>query len=220
MILEVLVAVSLAAEPIPAMQADASATCTEEVSVYLQSVGEALETAQASYLCLIGHDRFLEGLLGKIDATPIDEAAHPRYTRALALHLATRSERPLDVAHVRRLNPADRRLLADAVKAKAGRKSPAAAHDAVFQKMPWYAPREGYTDGRLTEVQRHNIALANKPPTESVAASRSPAPVPEPLPPPASLESPTAPASCGCAVANLGGIPWVMALFAVRRRRA
>jgi hypothetical protein len=145
-----------------------------------------------------------------------DGATRDRMTRALALHLAARSDTPWPVAEIRLLNPADRRLAADAVKARRGRVSPSSEHDAVFRQQAWYRVDPGYTDNVLDAVELENIAMANDPP------DRAPEPAAEPtleMARPAPVAQP--PSACGCASAPHPAMSWSVAalLTALRRSR-
>lgn len=183
-------------------------------------VAEAVTTLRGAadkdaYLCLTREEdapaRIAAALGGEGDA---------RLTRALALWLLRRADRELDVALVRSLSPADRRLLADGIRARRGRRSPVPDHAAVFEQFAWYEPSAGYTDGRLTERDRANIATVDRPP---------PAPTPA-----AAVEAPEAPEAaappeltrlCGCDGAGSGsaGVSAAAALLAtlgLRRGRA
>ncbi len=184
-------------------------------------VAGVAEGDQESYLCAVRTPEALDPLVTAILANPEDEAFGPRYTRALTLHLAARSHDPWEAGHLRLLNPADRRLLADAVKARRGRRSPSVEHDAVFAQQPWYTVDERYTDNKLSRVERDNIDLANDPP-----------PPPPPAAPEAGFgrvgEQPLLPApqreagarTCGCATSPAGA--WWLAtpllLLGMRRR--
>lgn len=205
-----LVSVALAGAP----------ACTGTLDAELAELGA--HGSQASYLCLIADDAAHAPLLaaiiaGNALATPTDaeSAAHTRDTRALTLWLVARSDVAWDAADVRLLSPDDRRLLADGVKARRGRKSPAPEHDAIFAQQRWYQVDAVYSDNRLTKVETDNIALANKPPPVTVAA------VPVVVAP--TLTDMTAPPSaCSCTSAG-SSAPWwlaTLALVALRRRRA
>lgn len=206
-----ILAAALARDPAP---------CPPPAAPYIADVGERGD--ETSYLCLIETDAFRDPLVAAIDAAPPDDPALPRYTRALALHLAARAEDPFDASLVRRLNPADRRLLADAIKARRGRKSPSEEHDAIFHQQWWYRADKTYSDNELSKVDRDNIAMANDPPE----------PAPEPEPEPAAAIDPVAAApsaatrGCGCSAepiatgANSGLVAALACVLATTRRRS
>lgn len=125
-----------------------------------------------AYLCVSGAEVARDPLVAAIVAEP----DNTRLTRALALWIIERAEQPFDADLVRRLNPADRRLLADAVRARRGRKTPVADHAKVFEQFAWYQPRETYTDSRLTAQDRANIGLADDPPPPKPPTELPPAP--------------------------------------------
>lgn len=195
---------ALAADPTP----DAL-PCPPPATPYIADV--AATGDETSYRCLINTDGFDADLVAAIRSASPEDPALPRYTRALALYLAARPSRPFNPEHVRLLNPADRRLLADAVRAQRGRKSPSEDHDRIFQKQSWYAPRPGYTDNQLTDVDRANIALADNP--NAVA--------PPPILEPATEPVPATTSACGCSSATAGPM-WalVAAILLIRRRSA
>lgn len=136
-------------------------------------------------------------------------APSPRHGRALALWLLRRGDAPWDPAYVRLLTAADRRLLADGVRARRGRKTPSAEHAAVFEQLDWYRPSEGYVESALTAEDRAKIALADKPPPAPVV-------VPAAGPPAGGCSDLASRAGCGG-----GGAPAAAALLALplRRRR-
>lgn len=121
-------------------------------------------------------------------------AVHVRTTRCLGLWLLERGDTAWDPSLVRRLSADDRRLLADGVYARRGRRSPSPDHDQIFRQFTWYQPDPRYTDNRLTDIDRANLSLADRPP-----AAPPPAAAPEVQP--AAAEPPgcggcrTAPAS-------------------------
>lgn len=142
-----------------------------------------------------------------------DEQTAPRLRRALVFRLLRTHDVPWDPKMVSLLSPADRRILADGVKARRGRKSPAELHHHIFGQWEWYQPSPGYTDNRLTAVDKTNIALADDPQRFIVPASTSPIPeVKEDVP-----------SGCGCAVSAVGSgsvLSWIMVLLAAGMRRA
>lgn len=148
-----------------------------------------------------------------------------RLTRALALWLLERTDQPMDPAVVEKLAPSDRRLLADGIRARRGRASPAPDHARVFAQFAWYAPVAGYTDARLRPIDRENLAVVDP----RVRLTPPPAPPPEtPAEEPAAEPAPEGPnltqALCGCR--STGGAPAGVALLGAlaalvgRRRRA
>ncbi|MFZ5476596.1 MAG: hypothetical protein ACOZNI_07455 [Myxococcota bacterium] len=153
-----------------------------------------------AYLCLAETDAARDAIVAAIDAG----GEHPeRLTRALALWLLHHDDAEWDPALVRRLNPSDRRLLSDGVRARRGRKSPVPEHDRVFSQFAWYRPSPGYTDTRLRPVDRANVAMADKPPPAPAApVEEAPAP---------------APAADGCGCDHAGAIVLLPLLW--RRRR-
>jgi hypothetical protein len=180
-----------------------SPSCDPAVAVASVRTGD-----KDAYLCLAESDAARDILVAAVDAG----GEHPeRVTRALALWLLHHDAEVWDPALVRRLSPSDRRLLADGVRARHGRKSPVPEHDRVFAQLPWYQPNAGYTDGRLTPTDRANIAMADKPP----AAAPPPEPAPEPEP------SASAPSSdthlCGCD--HVGAVLLLPLPLLFRRRR-
>ena len=118
------------------------------------------ETDKNAYLCLADSDEARDPLVLAIAADP----GQARLTRALTLWLLERSDAPMDPDLVRSLSADDRRFLADGIRARRGRRSPAPAHDRVFQQFDWYHPDDGWTPTRLTAVDRDNIALCDRPP--------------------------------------------------------
>jgi uncharacterized protein (TIGR03382 family) len=205
-----LAAAALAGDPTP----DAL-PCPPPATPYIADL--AATGDETSYKCLIQTDGFDKDLVKVIQEAQEGDPALPRYTRALALYLAARSDRPFNPEHVRLLNPADRRLLADGVRAHRGRKSPSPEHDAVFQKQIWYSPRPGYTDNQLSEVEKANIALADNPNSVPTPPPVEPPPVMQPA---ADAPSEHPASSCGCQ--GTPGISSValllLAAVAVRRR--
>lgn len=190
--------------------------CEGEPATWLDGVSKG---DPDGYLCVVRSPEALEPLLTAIRASAEDEPAKARYTRALALYLAARSHEPWKANHVRLLNPADRRLLSDAVKARRGRKSASAEHDAIFAQQPWYTVDDRYTDNKLSLVELENTRLADKPPPP-------PPPKPpeagfgkvedQPLLPPPEIE----PRTCGCTSAPLQ-VAWMglpLLLLGLRRR--
>lgn len=141
----------------------------------IAAVEQVRAGAREGYECVVTHSAGRAAILAGLDA----QGEHPeRLTRALALNLLTQVDGAFAVEDVRRLSPADRRLLADGVRARRGRASPVPAHAEVFAQWDWYTPASTYADGRLSAVDRANIALADAPPPapEPVAGEAEPAP--------------------------------------------
>jgi hypothetical protein len=118
------------------------------------------EADENAYVCLAQSDEARDPLVLAIAADP----GQVRLTRALALWLLERSDAPMDADLVRSLSADDRRFLADGIRARRGRRSPASGHDRVFARFDWYQPDENWTPARLTAVDRDNIALCDRPP--------------------------------------------------------
>lgn len=165
---------------------------------------------QDAYVCTITNDAGRDALIAALDAGGDNPE---RLTRALALHLLLRADAPLAVEDVRRLSAADRRLVSDGIRARRGRASPVKAHADVFGRWDWYRPVVSYSDGRLRDVDRANIALADKPPEPPpVVVEAAPA------------EPPAATPLFGCATgparsAATGLLAATIALVALRRWR-
>lgn len=128
-------------------------------------VAGAITTLRASgtyeaYVCVMKEETAREPIVAAVT----DDPTNPRLSRALALWLLERADTAWDPDLVRILPAPDRRLIADGVRARRGRKTPAPEHEKVFLQMDWYAPVQGYSDARLTETDRANIAMADKPP--------------------------------------------------------
>jgi MYXO-CTERM domain-containing protein len=111
------------------------------------------------YLCVSRADTGKDLLLAEIGKDPLGE--HNRLTRALVLWLLERADGPMDPDDIARLSPGDRRLLGDGIRARRGRASPSPEHAAVFAQLPWYAPMQHYTDGRLRPVDRANLEIVD-----------------------------------------------------------
>lgn len=157
------------------------------------SVEESLDSLEEAglrhtYDCLAENDEALAPLLVRIEAKPDQK----RLTRALAVWRMQRLDQVMTDEESRSYNAADRRLLNDAVKANKGRKSAVPEHLAVFEKMSWYAPSDTYTDGRLDDTDRRNLALLREP-------APLPDPEPEPVAPADPMELVEKKSGCGCA---------------------
>ncbi|MDP2309528.1 MAG: hypothetical protein Q8P18_26130 [Pseudomonadota bacterium] len=180
--------------------------------------------AREAYLCVSRAEVGKELVLAEMAKDPLGERSgrsDGRLTRALALWLLERTDRAMDPDLLARLAPADRRLLADGIRARRGRASPSPEHAAVFGQLSWYAPTPGYTDARLRPIDRANLALVDPavrllpPPDEEEGDEEAPA---------ASGVSVATPATCGCASGGgrtgLGvGLAALVALLGVARRR-
>lgn len=190
--------------------------CEPPAEPYLADVAERGD--ETSYHCLIRTDAFYEPLVAAVRDAPDGDTARKRWARALSLWLIARSTTPFDPDVVRLLSADDRRLISDGVRARRGRKSASAEHDAIFRKQWWYHVDPGYTDNKLTAVERDNIAIADKPPP----AAKATAPA-EPLvpPPPAHATIDEPPSACGCATPSGGGATGLAGIVAWlgRRRR-
>jgi hypothetical protein len=155
-------------------------------SAFACDVAAAVDTLKASgkrdaYDCARVSDEARAPLVAAIIADP----TNTRLTRALALWLLERADTPWDPDLVTRLPAADRRLLADGVRARRGRATPAPDHARVFEQLPWYHPVPSYNDGKLTPTDMQNIRLADAPPP---------------------LSAPPEPAACGCSQAPFGSL--------------
>jgi hypothetical protein len=114
-----------------------------------------------AYHCVTTAEAGRDLLITHLDAAPA--GGTERLTRALALWLLEHTDRVMDPAVVARLSPADRRLLADGIRARRGRASPSAEHAAIFAQLSWYAPDRTYTDGRLRALDRENLLVVDPP---------------------------------------------------------
>lgn len=187
----------------------AAEDCSEPLQVYVDAIQATGEPG--AYQCLIARD----------DAGPLllEQATEetPRIRRALAVHWIPRLDDPLDPAIARALSAADRRLMADAVHARRGRKSPVPQHHEVFTQFEWYTPDDLYSNRRLTETDRANLETINNPPPEPVVEEATAAD--------AIAEVAATPVTeRGCGACSTGGLAggWVVlasALLGLRRRR-
>ncbi|MEL6344219.1 MAG: MYXO-CTERM sorting domain-containing protein [Myxococcota bacterium] len=143
----------LLSSPAAAQDCDAA-----QISAYIDQVIASGD--QAAYLCLATLDDAAAPLLARAKAP----AAAPQVTRALAVHWIQRLDQALPHDAVRAMAPSDRRLVADAVRARRGRASPSPDHARVFAQFDWYKTDRNYTDKRLTELDRENINNLNDPP--------------------------------------------------------
>lgn len=216
-----LVGLALAVTPEAAVSADCDpATVVDEL---------VASGRRDAYLCLAGAENGKDLILGAIAKDPLGE--HNRLTRALVLWLLERTDRPMDPDLVARLSPADRRLLADGIRARRGRASPSPEHAAVFTQVPWYAPMPGYTDARLRPIDRANLDIVDPavrltpPPAEGEAGDEGEEEAAAAPAAPDRVGADT-PNLCGCASAaapsgafGLGAGALVVLLGAARRRR-
>lgn len=164
--------------------------------------------SRRAYDCLAADDQAPAALL----AAAATEAPSPRLTRALAVWRLHRLDDEIGDDEARAYGASDRRLLLDGIKAHRGRASPAPDHLVVFETLAWYAPEERYTDGRLTAVDRQNIAVLERPPV------LPPAPVEAP-PVEAPAERPEAGCGCTAAPASRGRLPGLLLLLGLSSRR-
>lgn len=140
---------------------------------YIETVVEGSERL-AAYMCLAELDAAGPVLLARVEEAP-DPAAS--LTRALAVHWMQRLDQAFPHEVARALPAVDRRLLSDAIRARLGRASPAPEHAAVFEQFDWYQPDPRYTDRRLSEQDRDNLAVLSKPPPPPVVEEASAAEV-------------------------------------------
>ena len=144
------------------LAARADGDCDGDVADYLAEV--QARGAEPAYLCLAARDDAGPALLAAAQAIG-PETEHPaRVSRALALHLMQRLDRPLTHDEARALPAVDRRLLRDAVQARRGRPSPVPEHEALFRKFSWYRPDSSWSKSSLSALDRQNMALLDAPP--------------------------------------------------------
>ncbi|NOY27966.1 MAG: YARHG domain-containing protein [Oligoflexia bacterium] len=146
----------------------ASPACQGTPQQWLETLTQGAN--RDAYLCLAGSDEAAAMLLQAASATDpaaagADANVAHRLTRALALHIILRLDRPVSAQQSRALNSADRRLVSDAIRARRGRRTPSADHAAVFEQFEWYQPDDHYNNGQLTKLDRANIAMIDHPPT-------------------------------------------------------
>ncbi len=186
--------------------------------VVSEAIGALRESGDKdAYLCVIQTESAMPALIAAWDGAE-PGAAQDRYSRAMALALLQHVPGPFDPLVVARLNPADRRLLADGVHARRGRRSPSPEHEQVFSMWSWYRPLAAYTDSRLRPDDRANIRLADAPPSlaELLAANQPNTPAP------AVAEPVASPSLCGCATGaggNGGGALALVSLLVFRARQ-
>lgn len=208
----------LSAAPLQAAPLPDPATCTEGVPAYLEAVASGGK--EEAYLCLAALDE--AGAVLVTDLETREEAQRPRVSRALAVHLLHRLDAPLPVEAVRAMGAADRRLLRDGIYANRGRKTPSEDHAKVFEQFDWYQPKRSFNNGKLTELDRQNIALLDKPPEPEVAEEPEEATAAEAI---AETQEGAAGQGgvqtwCGCqAAAAPAAAGWLLGLLALVRRR-
>jgi len=155
------------------------------------------------YLCVVEADDSERQLVSYMGPTWKESAAPLR--RALVFVLLNTTNRLWNPKHVLLLSPADRRLLADGVKARKGRKSPSVEHHAIFNQWQWYRPIPSYTDNRMSQTDRINVGMADNP-EEFI---------------PKSIEAKPTSSGCGCVSStpmSLGWMSIVWILIGIRRR--
>jgi len=192
----------------------AAPSCEGDAAAWIARL-EAAPDVQA-YLCLADTPAAYDPLMAAIDSPAAQETnvAH-RLTRALTLHLMNELDRVLTEPELRALNPDDRRLLKDAVHARRGRRTPSPDHAKVFEQLAWYQPDDHYNNGRLTEVDRANVALLDAPPAPPTPAATASAA--EGV---AQAQGPASPTGlCGCSAGGGLSAPWLLGLLALVRRR-
>lgn len=91
----------------------------------------------------------------------------------LAMQRLERLDERISEAESRAYTAIHRRLLMDAIHAHRGRKTPAAEHEEVLLKQPWYTPSPDYTDQLLNAVDRENLALLTHPAVPKPAAPQT-----------------------------------------------
>ena len=196
-------------------------SCAGPLSFYVDAVTTA--GSKEAYMCLATREEAGELLRTTLEGLDSEDGHKSQLSRALAIHLMQRVSRPFTAEEARALIPEDRRLLIDAIQAHRGRLSPSPAHVVVLEQFDWYQPDNGFTKGRLSELDHQNITLLEKPP--------APEPPPEPEPASAAMaeakgaDAPSAAETwCGCssggAPAGWVGLPLVVLGWGRRRRRA
>jgi hypothetical protein len=183
--------------------------------------------AEAAYLCLAADATAAAPLIAAIAAVEEKGSGQQRrLQRALALHVMQRLDQPADLDALRALNASDLRLLRDAVHARRGRPSPVKEHEAVFQKFDWYQPDRRFTNRDLTDLDRANLVVIDKPPRAESPVTEDDAPALAAVP--KSEAAGPKPANtaggCGCAASAspVGGAFFVVPLLVAvsLRRRA
>jgi hypothetical protein len=178
-------------------------------------ISEVTTGSPEAYQCLADLDAAGPALLAAVEGAE-DPAA--QLTRALTVHWMQRLDQLLPHEVARALPAGDRRLLSDAVRARLGRTSPAPEHARVFEQFDWYEPDPRYTDRRLTEQDRANLAALAAPPPP-------PPPPEEPSAADVIADAAATPATergcqSGCAAAHPASLaPMLLALLFVRHRQ-
>ena len=194
-------------------------TCEGAPTDWLQTLTAGPDLTAS--MCLGYVDAAHDPLLAAAAEPPSDRDVANRLSRALAVHLMLRLDRAITPEESRPLNGADRRLLRDAVYARRGRRTPSAAHAAVFERFDWYQPDDQFNNRRLTDLDRANLAMIDSPPAPPPDAGPSAADAVAD-----SQDQPAVPQGmCGCAAGSTRGASWawLLGLLAVvvgaRRRR-
>lgn len=170
------------------------------------------------YYCLADAEEGKQLLLAALADENLE--GRERLQRALALWLLERTDRPMDPAVVAQLSPADRRLLADGIRARRGRPSPAPAHAQVFEQFAWYTPVANYTDAKLRPIDRENLLVVD-PPVRVEPPPEAAAPAPPTVVAPAPPVTADTPNLCGCAhraAPPAGVVVALLTLLGIRRR--
>lgn len=198
-------AIALAIALSVALANGATADCDPEaVPQWIESVRNGGQ--EQAYLCLANTPDAKLALIAFLKTADSETKGARRVQRALALHVMQRLDQPADVASLRVLNADDLRFLRDAVQARRGRQSPIPAHHEVFSKFDWYAPSRAFRSSMLTELDRANLTVIDKPPrlpaapSEGSAADAMPTATPDSNPP-------TDATSSGCACSSLAAAP-------------
>lgn len=193
--------------------------CDGPLEGYLAEVRE--HSREDAYRCLADRDDAGSFLVAEVAALA-KGVEDTKLTRALAIHIMQRLDRPVPADQSRALGGADRRFLRDAVHARRGRQSPVPSNARVFERFDWYEPDRSYTPARLTALDHANLTMIDSPPkAPKVDPAGGTA---------ADAMAEAAPAAgagtagmCGCSAASgaaVGGL-WVGLLgFAVGRRRS
>ena len=183
------------------------ASCDGPISDWIEGLYGA--NKDVAYRCLIEREEAGLALMARLDKEEKGSQRAPAMSRALALFLLERSDRLFQRNEIKALLVVDRRCLRAGLRARKGRKSPAPNHDKVFSKFDWYQTDPGYTDKRLTEIDRENsLHLDKLPPLSAVTPT-----VDTPPPPPAVVEDPSSSGRFGCAVVSsnrLSSLSWLL----------
>lgn len=197
----------------PAEPAPAADACADPLPALIEAV--RIEGDKRAYLCLVQRDEAGSALM---TAAAAGGAGHERVTRALAVWRMPRLDERIPDDEARTYNPADRRLLRDAVQARRGRASPVPENAEIFAQFDWYKPDPHYTTARLDDLDRVNLGLVDKPPEvpKPVAAPAAEAMAEAPPAPPADSKG------CGCAAMpsakGAGFVLFAGMMLALRRR--